>query len=524
MNKMMVLGLDGACWPLLEPWLAAGLLPNLEALRQEAVWGPLQSQLPPVTSPNWRCYATGRNPGRLGVYWWEIIDKAQQIIRHPTSQDFHTAPLWHNLADAGYQTAVINFPTGYPPRAIKNGWFTAGGPGAKDSGYAQPGDWENELRERYGYRVHPTAVLQSDQDVALHLEEILAMMQARFDVAFDMLASGVDFLHLTLFYINVLQHFCYQGAPTQAAWQMIDHNLGRLREIANTAGYHILLMSDHGCAPVDTVFYINTWLEQEGYLVMRQKGGQQLGQIGINRQKLISIARRTGLAPLLRKIVPGRVQRALPNADGTLDKEAKGERIDWERSKAVASGQGPIYLLVSDNDPGYAPLRAEISGKLAALRNPVSGEPVAVQVLPREEAYAGPYLAKGPDLIFEQGPGIHTSGGIGHRKIFAAPQKWAAENIRDGLFLAWGPDFSAGGNMSSVRIIDLAPTILHLLNSAVPEDVDGRVLQELFRPESEPASRDIRYSHPEGDAADRPYSADEESAIADQLSALGYLD
>ena len=266
MTQIIVLGLDGACWPLLEPWLQAGDLPHLVALREQAAWGPLTSQLPPVTAPNWRCYATGRNPAKLGVFWWEVVDREQHTIRHPTARDFHTRPLWDELADDGQRVAVLNFPSGYPPTPIKGGRFAAGGPGAKDVGFAYPAEWETELRQRYNYHVHPADVLRSAEQVEIRLDKILSIMQSRFDVAFDLLYDGIDFLHITIFYINVLHHFCYRGQPTRAGWQLIDRNLGRLHKIAGEQGYNLLLMSDHGCGPVDTVFYVNTWLEQEGYL------------------------------------------------------------------------------------------------------------------------------------------------------------------------------------------------------------------------------------------------------------------
>jgi predicted AlkP superfamily phosphohydrolase/phosphomutase len=84
MTRTIVLGLDGANWPLLESWIEAGDLPNLAALREEAAWGSLASQFPPVTSPNWRCYATGCNPAKLGVFWGSV-NRERLTICHPTS-------------------------------------------------------------------------------------------------------------------------------------------------------------------------------------------------------------------------------------------------------------------------------------------------------------------------------------------------------------------------------------------------------------------------------------------------------
>jgi len=524
MPQIIVLGLDGANWPLVEPWIEAGDLPNLAALREEAAWGPLTSQLPPVTSPNWRCYATGRNPAKLGVFWWEIVDREQRAIRHPTACDFHTRPLWDELADAGKHVAVLNFPSGYPPAPVQGGRFTAGGPGAKDTGFAFPAEWEAELRDKYNYRVHPTDVLRNARQVEAQLQKILSLMQSRFDVAFDLLDEAIDFLHITIFYINVLHHFWYQGQPSRAGWQLIDYNLGRLRQIAADGGYNLLLMSDHGCAPVDTVFFVNTWLAQEGYLVLNLPAATaRLRRWGLDRDRLIGLARRSGLAPLLRRLMPIRVQRALPGADGTFDKEAKAERIDWGHSLVVASGQGLIYVLLPPNHPDYEPLRDEIAAKLSALRNPTTGQPVTTQVLWREEVYSGPFFDQAPDLIFEQGPGVHTSGGVGHHQVFGAPHKWVADNVPEGLFLAWGRDFIPRGRVEGTRIIDLAPTILHVAGVSIPEDMDGCVLGELLSPDSEAARRSVTFRPAEAQAS-AVYTAEDEAGIAARLTALGYLD
>ena len=122
------------------------------------------------------------------------------------------------------------------------------------------------------------------------------------------------------------------------------------------------------------------------------------------------------------------------------------------------------------------------------------------------------------------GTDIHTSGGIGRDRVFSAPEKWAADNVLEGLFLAWGPDFSPQGRLDGTRIIDLAPTILHLMGLPVPEDVDGRALTKLLSPGSEAAQRPVEFRAAEGQIAESTYAAGEEKEIADRLAALGYLE
>ena len=523
MTKTIVLGLDGACWPLLNPWLAVGDLPNLAALRSKSTWGPLRSQFPPVTSPNWRCYATGRNPAKLGVFWWEIVDRQNQAIRHPNGDDYQTQPFWQDLAAAGQRVGVLNFPTGFPPRQVPNGFFTASGPGAKQSGFAQPPTWEDHIREKSSYRVHPERIYTSAEQISEGIDDLLDLMQSRFDAAFELLDDGLDFLHITLFYINSIQHYCYDGPPTLKAWKLVDRNMERLIEYARAGNFNLLLMSDHGCGPIDTVFHANTWLQSRGYLAAKKHARTRLTRVGINRQVAINLARKLSMDRWLARVLPARLQRWLPSAGGTMGKAAKGEGILWAGSRAVASGQGLIYLLLDKNDRQYESIRQAVIDELASLQKPDGMGPIANQIYRAEEVYNGPFLDVAPDIVFEQASGVHTSGGLGAPDVFSKPGRWAAENLMDGLFLAFGPDFGRQAELPGTRIIDLAPTLLHLYDLPVPDDVDGRVLSNIFAEDSPAANRDLRIRSADLDTTQARHVA-VENDLHERLQDLGYLD
>ena len=82
-----------------------------------------------------------------------------------------------------------------------------------------------------------------------------------------------------------------------------------------------------------------------------------------------------------------------------------------------------------------------------------------------------------------------------------------------------------GVELQGARIIDVAPTILHLLDAGVPDDFDGRALVEMF--EEDIASRDVLVRAASDQVAlaatNGDYSADDEQAISERLRALGYL-
>src|SRR5512139_2262734 len=68
MTKLIIIGLDGATFDLIKPWAAEGKLPTLARLMHDGVTGDLESTLPPVTSPAWPTFMTGKNPGKHGVF------------------------------------------------------------------------------------------------------------------------------------------------------------------------------------------------------------------------------------------------------------------------------------------------------------------------------------------------------------------------------------------------------------------------------------------------------------------------
>ena len=52
-SPVIVVGIDGADWDLLDPWIAAGELPAIAALRGAGVAGRSVSTDPPATFPAW---------------------------------------------------------------------------------------------------------------------------------------------------------------------------------------------------------------------------------------------------------------------------------------------------------------------------------------------------------------------------------------------------------------------------------------------------------------------------------------
>src|SRR5581483_2999587 len=140
-------------------------------------------------------------------------------------------------------------------------------------------------------------------------------------------------------------------------------------------------------------------------------------------------------------------------------------------------------------EPGveYEQLRDEILAGLRALSDPETGQPVIQEAYRREEVYRGPYAQRAPDLVFLCNPDYFVEDGPGEvvsRMDSVVARLNRSCHRQDGvLTLAGAGVFRSHASISRADIVDVAPTLLHALGLAVPEDLDGHVLEEAFDPD-----------------------------------------
>ena len=79
--------------------------------------------------------------------------------------------------------------------------------------------------------------------------------------------------------------------------------------------------------------------------------------------------------------------------------------------------------------------------------------------------------------------------------------------------------------MSDAHLIDLAPTVLHLMGEKIPKDMDGKVLTRIFT-DAFTRQKKIEWTDPDeasGDANSSTLSPEDEATIMERLKQLGYL-
>lgn len=508
LKKIVVVGLDGANWELIKPWIQEGQLPNLSFLLEHGSWGISKSQLPPVTCPSWRCYSTGKNSGKLGVFWWCRIDKDKRSLIYADSHSFQGYDYFDYLSDDGIKVGVFNMPMTYPPKKL-SGFMVSGPPDGREKNFTEPPSLSKKLK-RMGYQMRPVYMMIDKSQNKNEIKERLKIIEKKLEIALE-LEREVDFFHFSIFYINVLQHFFYNEEPTKKAWKIVDQALGELIRRKR----RIIIMSDHGIAPISAIFYINQWLLEQGYLKLKSKYVHK--RRFLTKSNLALIIRSYAIKKLIKKIIPASILNRIP------DESIPVESVDWERSQAIATGQGEIYLTKKRTDRDYIKIRERLINDLKKLKNPITNNFVAKEIFTPEQIYSGPFLNMAPDIIFDQADDIYTVGPLGNGKIFTPPKRWKAENIREGIFLAYGKEIKTQ-KLKTISILDIAPTIMHWLGEKIPNDMDGKVLKEIFKQESEPAIREPSYRKPKQTIYEtKQIDKEQEKEIEQRLKDLGYL-
>ena len=105
MAKQLIVGLDGATFDLIVPWVQEGSLPVLAELMRTGSWGPLQSVPNTNSAPAWSSFATGLNPGKHGIFYFtERVPGTYR--RRPIHAGFRCGTtFWSLLSQAGCQVA-----------------------------------------------------------------------------------------------------------------------------------------------------------------------------------------------------------------------------------------------------------------------------------------------------------------------------------------------------------------------------------------------------------------------------------
>jgi predicted AlkP superfamily phosphohydrolase/phosphomutase len=532
--RVLVVGLDGASLELLDPWIDSGDMPNLARLIASGVRGGLESVVPPQTPPAWTSAITGVYPGKHGIFNFFRPRFGPGPVRLYGTAERRVPALWDLLGARGMRSVILHLPATFPPPALE-GCLVVGVPITDlKADCTYPRELKDDLLAHIpGYKLFPNAgYLRVDRDayfrdavetLRAHTEEALYLMQReRWDLFFTLWHMGDGLMHF--FWRDMV------GKTGDAArefyirdyYREADRSLGRLLERAGD-GTHVIVMSDHGFGGVDRAISLNLWLSKNGFL----KARVPFPLVALKaRRKLEKVVRRKLHLPSRKEESEDVMRRVVETV------ERFGAGIRWDRSRAHAELPGFIWINTRGRDafgivePGeeYERERERIRAGLRALCDPETNEPVFSRVLTREEAFRGPADGDAPDLVALPRSGYVTTYGVQRERVIGPvqPRSWNGYHVMRGMIVLSGPGICSGERLEGGRIVDVAPTILHLLGLPVQPAMDGRVLEAAFQPSALEA-RPVRVGEIFVALSAGPAEDSDSEAIEQTLRDLGYM-
>jgi predicted AlkP superfamily phosphohydrolase/phosphomutase len=551
--KVFILSLDGATFDVLHPLIEQGCLPNIARSMKAGISARLESVIPPVTAPAWTSFMTGKFPGKHGIFEFSRFDPQNYTWHLNNAQHIRSKTIWQLLSERGKRSIVLHLPYTYPPTPI-DGMIVAGWDAPSvDTNFTWPADLREEI-----LRLIPDYA--STHDVWLWRYENTGS-DALFQRFLDRHAQGVEHgvrlaRHLLgsepwdVFMVHFqqtdwVQHKVWSyieqacrspedksfRVETIRKWfQAMDRTLGLLLEDVGRFEPFLIVLSDHGFGPDNGNLCANFYLKQWGLLAVEQKPGSAFKDLF--RKSRLKAARSLyqTLAAFKHRHLDGRKYKswtAFANADAAERKFP----IDWQHTRAalVTGGEtGFVFINVKGRSPWgmvnpgeeYERLVAELIARFSELRDPKTGRKIIDRAVSGTELYPdalpGIFL---PDVVLISAPGYGFS--LVADDIPPSPTRDGCHR-HDGILILRGPGLEREPGGVHPQLVDLVPTIFHLLGLSIPRDLDGRVLEEAFRP-----ARPIRYEAADTTVEEREpvvYSSDETKLIEERLRGMGYIE
>ncbi|MEY3212313.1 MAG: hypothetical protein RIT28_2794 [Pseudomonadota bacterium] len=455
-SQMLLIGIDGAEWMVIEDLWAKGYLPNLRALVNRGVRAKLKTEYgkSPVI---WTTIATGVLPEKHGITGFVVATDEGDV---PVASTVRKVPaLWNIATSAGLYVNQVGWWGSWPAEVI-SGVNVTDKVQAGDVNVVQPKTWETKIKGELAQINSQTykSMFPGEQQFAPE-DRVVA------HVAPTLAASGYDLMVMYLHGSDPNSHRYWRyyrpqdfpGVAVDAAeaakhadripkaYKSIDQVIGRMVESSGT-DTNIIIVSDHGFHALDepivkVVIDLDLVLAKLGYQVR------------------------------------------------------SGEKIDVAKSKASAYGsrhnevRKRVRFYVAGRDAGgtvaaadVAKHRAELEKALLTKVTYASGMPVfgVEDALPADKAQGADFVV----VVLDDGA---TKELIINGAPTTEPVKGMVENSGGhegnppGIFIAAGPDINTKAVMpATLSIHDVAPTVLYGMGLPVGQDFSGKAQTALY--------------------------------------------
>jgi predicted AlkP superfamily phosphohydrolase/phosphomutase len=457
-QKVLVLGLDCASPHLVFEQFKDDL-PTLSALMDNGTWGILRSSIPCITVPAWASMTSSRDPGVLGIYGFRNrSDYSYDGLQVADGRAVQEKRIWDYVGKAGKQSLVMNVPQTYPVKPIHghlvSGFLTPD----TNTQFAYPAIFKAEVLKQipdYGFDVRNFRNIARDK----LLQAIIDLTNLQYRLFEQSLKNknwdfamqvniGVDRIHHAFWRYHDPEHRLHEpDSPFRNAiqdyYKLVDEWLGKIIQAAGD-GVAVMVASDHGAKRMDGAIAINEWLWEKGWLSLKRE--------------------------------PQGIEAF------------SHDMVDWSQTRAWSTGgyYGRIFLNVQGREPqgiipkeAYEKVRDELASAICAIPDD-RGHSLQTKVFKPEAIYQAVNKIA-PDLMVYFGD-LHWRcvGSIGYGQPYTFENDTGpddANHAEEGLFILHQPQKSGKGRVENYQLMDIAPTVLSLMNLDIPEIMQGRIIR-----------------------------------------------
>lgn len=526
--RVVVLGWDSATFDVIDPLVAAGRLPHLAAIMDRGFRAPLRSTWPPMTDCAWTSAFTGRNPGAHGIFGsWYRAPGAYEA-RYFSSRDRRAPAVWELAGDVRF--LVWNVPMTFPPERI-NGAMVSGYGAPRKARICEPEDLQRDLSSRFDLEELLDRAPQGA--LAAFADDLLRGLRHQADaLVWAVKRVGADCAIAVWPHVDRAQHFFWRFRGTDhvlagtvdAVYEAMDAATGAIADAFSDAD--VLVVSDHGAGSLLGDVNLGAWLVDRGYA---RFGGGSRARVSDVAWKMPPRVRK-----LARRFAPQLARRAVgAKLTGQLGP------FDWSRTRAFLGFHGDLWLNLTNREAQgvVTPeesngLLGEISQQLLEMTDPRSDANVFSGVYRWDQIYSGTAQMMAPDLMLDswsagyrvapnRGPGEYVTQPL---PLAGVNEAWSADHRPLGIFAAAGPSIARGSN-EELSLYQVCPTILALLDEAIPGNLERGPAEAAFR-QGFLQRHPIRVEQAAGErfSDDTTYSAAEAAAVAAHLKDLGYIE
>lgn len=426
-ERLLVLGLDGASFDVIDPLIEAGRLPNLARWRHNGQAAPLRSTIPPMSFPAWSSFLTGLEPGEHGVFDFTQKRAGRYQLQFVNATHRVGESLLARATRDGRRVLCLGVPATFPPESV-DGLVVAGFDAPVSTATDPSSASDPALYRAVAARVGPWKRPDLDESAQANnwheraLETLLTRIETKTTFACEALReltkTRAPELAIVVFAESdtVAHHYWRdhdsnspRHDPTASAerkdaiaavYEKLDAACGALHEAFGSDAPCVVL-SDHGCGGAARhIVHVNRHLADAELLARRDRAALD---------RLAQVARDVALRVLPARLVQ-RLFRGVPGAAARVESTARFGGFDWSRTRAFseeANTQPGVWINLAGREAAgcvppdaYETTRDDVIAALLEWKLP-NGQPVVARAVRREEWASGPFCERAPDVLFE---------------------------------------------------------------------------------------------------------------------------